>query len=135
VTAKNCFLVERHRSWTWKETRKKKCRIACRRMASSALPHDYKGDFFEDFKAMIASSLHPRADPKCAVEKGRRSRSTIHTGSSEQNSSILTRNIFAEPPAAARPARRWSVCRLDACQDFSTAPGPLGKIYVFERHE
>jgi hypothetical protein len=33
-------------------------------MAIFRLPDDYKGDFFEDFKAMTGSRLPPRACPK-----------------------------------------------------------------------
>src|ERR1700754_5019937 len=39
-------------------------------MAIFRLPDDYKGDFFEDFKAMIASRLHIAPILKARLEKG-----------------------------------------------------------------
>src|SRR3979411_1562009 len=39
-------------------------------MAIFRLPSDYKGDFFEDFKAMIASRLHLAPILKARLEKG-----------------------------------------------------------------
>src|SRR5665811_292427 len=38
-------------------------------MAIFRLPEDYKGDFFEDFKAMIASRLHMAPILKARLEK------------------------------------------------------------------
>src|SRR4030088_266447 len=38
-------------------------------MAIFRLPDDYKGDFFEDFKAMIASRLHIAPILKARLEK------------------------------------------------------------------
>src|SRR5476651_1798847 len=38
-------------------------------MAIFRLPEDYKGDFFEDFKAMIASRLHVAPILKSRLEK------------------------------------------------------------------
>src|SRR6267154_2266269 len=46
-------------------------------MAIFRLPGDYKGDFFEDFKAMIASRLHVAPILKARLEKAPHDRATL----------------------------------------------------------
>ena len=75
-------------------------------MAIFRLPENYNGNFFEDFKAMIASRLHIAPILKARLER-RRSTSIIRPGS--RTTSSTSTAIFSAA-ACRRPttAPRWS---------------------------
>src|SRR5258705_579142 len=60
-------LSSMHASFLYVETREMPMHVGS--MAIFRLPDDYKGDFFEDFKAMIASRLHVAPILKARLEK------------------------------------------------------------------
>lgn len=75
-------------------------------MAIFRLPDDYKGDFFEDFKAMIVSRLHIAPILKARLRR-RRSTSTIPPGS-RTISSTLTVTSSAPACRSRATAPRWN---------------------------
>src|ERR1700723_841017 len=120
-------------------------------MAIFRLPEDYKGDFFEDFKAMIASRLHVAPILKARLEKA--PLDIDHPSWVEDDQFDIDRHIFRGslpaphdratleqkttisiptpifPGAACRPrttAPRWSASSAGCMRNFSTAPGRSG---------
>lgn len=89
-------------------------------MAIFRLPDDYKGDFFEDFKAMIASRLHVAPILKSRLEK-HRSTSIIPPGS-RTTSSISTAIFSAAVFRRRMTAPRWSASSAGCMPSCSTAP-------------
>ena len=89
-------------------------------MAIFRLPEDYKGNFFEDFKAMIASRLHIAPILKARLEKA--PLDIDHPSWVEDDQFDIDRHISAA--ACRRPmiARRWSGWSAGCTPSCSTAP-------------
>src|ERR1700737_5489865 len=80
------------------------------RMAIFRLPDDYQGDFFEEFKAMIASRLHVAPILKARLEKA--PLDIDHPSWVEDDQFDIDRHIFRgslpappPPPPPGAPAR------------------------------
>ena len=93
-------------------------------MAIFRLPEDYKGDFFEEFKAMIASRLHVAPILKARLEKA--PLDIDHPSGSRTTSSISI--AISSAAAFLRPttARRWSASSAGCTPSFSIAPVRCG---------
>src|SRR5438477_12228891 len=93
-------------------------------MAIFRLPDDYQGDFFEDFKAMIACRLHIAPILKARLEKA--PLDIDHPSWSRTISSTST--AISSAPACRRRAiaPRWSVLSAGCMRSFSTAPARCG---------
>ena len=96
-------------------------------MAIFRLPDDYKGDFFEDFKAMIASRLHVAPILKARLEKA--PLDIDHPSWVEDDQFDIDRHIFrAQPAGAARPRHAGAHRRLDARQASQPRPSAVGVL-------
>ena len=90
-------------------------------MAIFRLPEDYNGNFFEDFKAMIASRLHVAPILKARLEKA--PLDIDHPSWVEDDQFDIDRHIFrGSLPAPLRPRRRWSASSAGCMPSCSTAP-------------
>ena len=102
-------------------------------MAIFRLPEDYKGDFFEDFKAMIASRLHIAPILKARLEKA--PLDIDHPSWVEDDQFDIDRHIFrGSLPAPLRPRHAGAHRRLDACQAAQPRPPALG-VLCLRGHE
>lgn len=99
-------------------------------MAIFRLPDDYKGDFFEDFKAMIASRLHIAPILKARLEKA--PLDIDHPSWVEDDQFDIDRHIFrASLPA---PRDRATLERIVGWMHAKllNRARPLWEFYVFE---
>ena len=99
-------------------------------MAIFRLPEDYKGDFFEDFKAMIASRLHIAPILKARLEKA--PLDIDHPSWVEDDQFDIDRHIFrASLPA---PRDRATLERIVGWMHAKllNRARPLWEFYVFE---
>jgi len=99
-------------------------------MAIFRLPDDYKGDFFEDFKAMIASRLHVAPILKARLEKA--PLDIDHPSWVEDDQFDIDRHIFrASLPA---PRDRATLERIVGWMHAKllNRARPLWEFYVFE---
>ncbi len=99
-------------------------------MAIFRLPQDYKGDFFEDFKAMIASRLHVAPILKVRLEKA--PLDIDHPSWVEDDQFDIDRHIFrASLPA---PRDRATLERIVGWMHAKllNRARPLWEFYVFE---
>jgi WS/DGAT/MGAT family acyltransferase len=99
-------------------------------MAVFRLPDDYKGDFFEDFKAMIASRLHIAPILKARLEKA--PLDIDHPSWVEDDQFDIDRHIFrASLPA---PRDRATLERIVGWMHAKllNRARPLWEFYVFE---
>jgi diacylglycerol O-acyltransferase / wax synthase len=99
-------------------------------MAIFRLPEDYKGDFFEDFKAMIASRLHIAPILKARLEKA--PLDIDHPSWVEDDQFDIDRHIFrASLPA---PHDRATLERIVGWMHAKllNRARPLWEFYVFE---
>src|SRR6185369_4432162 len=99
-------------------------------MAIFRLPDDYKGDFFEDFKAMIASRLHIAPILKARLEKT--PLDIDHPSWVEDDQFDIDRHIFrASLPA---PGDRATLERIVGWMHAKllNRARPLWEFYVFE---
>jgi diacylglycerol O-acyltransferase len=99
-------------------------------MAIFRLPEDYKGDFFEDFKAMIASRLHLAPILKARLEKA--PLDIDHPSWVEDDQFDIDRHIFrASLPA---PRDRATLERIVGWMHAKllNRARPLWEFYVFE---
>jgi diacylglycerol O-acyltransferase / wax synthase len=99
-------------------------------MAIFRLPEDYKGDFFEDFKAMIASRLHMAPILKARLEKA--PLDIDHPSWVEDDQFDIDRHIFrASLPA---PRDRATLERIVGWMHAKllNRARPLWEFYVFE---
>jgi len=99
-------------------------------MAIFRLPDDYKGDFFEDFKAMIASRLHVAPILKARLEKA--PLDIDHPSWVEDDQFDIDRHIFrASLPA---PHDRATLERIVGWMHAKllNRARPLWEFYVFE---
>ena len=102
-------------------------------MAIFRLPEDYKGDFFEEFKAMIASRLHVAPILKARLEKA--PLDIDHPSWVEDDQFDIDRHIFrGSPSGAARPRHAGAHRRLDARQAAQPRPAAVGVLRL-RRHE
>ena len=102
-------------------------------MAIFRLPEDYKGDFFEDFKAMIASRLHIAPILKARLEKA--PLDIDHPSWVEDDQFDIDRHIFrGSLPAPLRPRHAGAHRRLDACKTAQPRPSAMG-VLCLRRHE
>jgi hypothetical protein len=90
-------------SFLYLETPEMPMHVGC--MAIFRLPGDYKGDFFEEFKAMIASRLHIAPILKARLERPPRHRPSV-LGRGRQFDSTAISSAAACPHRTT--ARRWS---------------------------
>jgi len=96
-------------------------------MAIFRLPDDYKGDFFEDFKAMIASRLHVRANPQGAAGKRPRSISITPPGFEGRPVRYRPPYLPRQPSGTPTTARDTGAHRrLDARKTSQSGPSALG---------
>jgi hypothetical protein len=93
-------------------------------MAIFRLPEDYKGDFFEDFKAMIASRLHVAPILKARLEKA--PLDIDHPPGSRTISSISTATSSGATFRLPTTAPRWSASSAGCMPSFSIAPARFG---------
>jgi len=99
-------------------------------MAIFRLPDDYKGDFFEDFKAMIASRLHIAPILKARLEKA--PLDIDHPSWVEDDQFDIDRHIFrASLPAPHDRATLERIVGWMHAKLLSRAR-PLWEFYVFE---
>src|SRR6202035_3383002 len=89
-------------------------------MAIFRLPDDYKGNFFEEFKAMIASRLHIAPILKARLEKA--PLDIDHPSWVEDDQFDIDRHIFRGSLPAPTTAPRWSASSAGCMPSFSTAP-------------
>src|SRR5579863_2858133 len=99
-------------------------------MAIFRLPEDYKGDFFEDFKAMIASRLHVAPILKARMEKA--PLDIDHPSWVEDNQFDIDRHIFRGSLPA--PHDRATLERIVGWMHAKllNRARPLWEFYVFE---
>src|SRR5882762_919807 len=99
-------------------------------MAIFRLPDDYKGDFFEDFKAMIASRLHIAPILKARLEKA--PLDIDHPSFVEHDQFDIDRHIFRGSLPA--PHDRATLERLVGWMHAKllNRARPLWEFYVFE---
>src|SRR6187431_3148086 len=99
-------------------------------MAIFRLPEDYKGDFFEDFKAMIASRLHVAPILKARLEKA--PLDIDHPSWVEDDQFDIDRHIFRGSLPA--PYDRATLERLVGWMHAKllNRARPLWEFYVFE---
>ena len=99
-------------------------------MAIFRLPHDYKGDFFEDFKAMIASRLHLAPILKARLEKA--PLDIDHPSWVEDDQFDIDRHIFRGSLPA--PHDRATLERIVGWMHAKllNRARPLWEFYVFE---
>jgi diacylglycerol O-acyltransferase len=99
-------------------------------MAIFRLPEDYKGDFFEDFKAMIASRLHVAPILKARLEKA--PLDIDHPSWIEDDQFDIDRHIFrgSLPAPHDRPTLERIVGWMHA--KLLNRARPLWEFYVFE---
>src|SRR5580692_3160879 len=99
-------------------------------MAIFRLPDDYKGDFFEDFKAMIASRLHIAPILKARLEKA--PLDIDHPSWVEDDQFDIDRHIFrASLPAPRDRATLERIVGWMHAKMLNRAR-PLWEFYVFE---
>jgi diacylglycerol O-acyltransferase len=99
-------------------------------MAIFRLPDDYKGDFFEDFKAMLASRLHVAPILKARLEKA--PLDIDHPSWVEDDQFDIDRHIFrgSLPAPHDRPTLERIVGWMHA--KLLNRARPLWEFYVFE---
>ena len=99
-------------------------------MAIFRLPEDYKGDFFEDFKAMIASRLHVAPILKARLEKA--PLDIDHPSWVEDDQFDIDRHIFRGSLPA--PHDRATLERIVGWMHAKllNRARPLWEFYVFE---
>ena len=99
-------------------------------MAIFRLPEDYKGDFFEDFKAMIASRLHIAPILKARLEKA--PLDIDHPSWVEDDQFDIDRHIFRGSLPA--PHDRATLERIVGWMHAKllNRARPLWEFYVFE---
>ena len=99
-------------------------------MAIFRLPEDYKGDFFEEFKAMIASRLHVAPILKARLEKA--PLDIDHPSWVEDDQFDIDRHIFrgSLPAPYDRPTLERLVGWMHA--KLLNRARPLWEFYVFE---
>jgi hypothetical protein len=89
-------------------------------MAIFRLPENYNGNFFEEFKAMIASRLHVAPILKSRLEKA--PLDIDHPSWVEDDQFDIDRHIFR----GSLPARRWSASSAGCMPSCSTVPARSG---------
>ena len=89
-------------------------------MAIFRLPENYKGNFFEDFKAMIASRLHIAPILKARLEKA--PLDIDHPSWVEDDQFDIDRHIFRGSLPAPHDRARWSASSAGCMPSCSTAP-------------
>ena len=102
-------------------------------MAIFRLPEDYKGDFFEEFKAMIASRLHVAPILKARLEKAPLD---IDHPSLGRGRPVRYRPPYLprQPSGSLRPRDARAHRRLDARQAAQPRAPALG-VLCLRRHE
>ena len=98
------------------------------------LPADHQGDFFEDFKAMIASRLHLAPILKARLEKAPLDIDHPSWVEDDQFEIPHRRHLPLQPAGAARPRHARAHRRLDACETSQPRPSALG-VLCLRRHE
>src|SRR3984885_2520939 len=93
-------------------------------MAIFRLPEGYKGDFFEDFKAMIASRLHVAPILKARLEKA--PLDIDHPSWVEDDQFDIDRHIFRAVSRRRMTVRRSSASSAGCTPSFSIAPVRCG---------
>src|ERR1700716_3723771 len=103
-------------------------------MAIFRLPDDFKGDFFEDFKAMIASRLHIAPILKARLEKA--PLDIDHPSWVEDDQFDIDRHIFrgSLPAPHDRATLERIVGWMHACKTSQPRPSALG-VLCLRRHE
>ena len=89
-------------------------------MAIFRLPEDYQGDFFEEFKAMIASRLHVAPILKARLEKA--PLDIDHPSWVEDDQFDIDRTSSAAACRRPTTVQRWSASSVGCTPNCSTAP-------------
>ena len=95
-------------------------------MAIFRLPEDYQGDFFEEFKAMIASRLHVAPILRARLEKA--PLDIDHPSWVEDDQLTSTATFSAAACLRRTIVRRWNASSAGCMPSCSIAPGRCGSF-------